>query len=124
MKYLNIFSLIALSLAIGCGSDSTSSTTGGASNACASTPFLGQWTDTTFGDILTLNADCTGTLPRCAATLNFKNPNSNGTIDITFTASNAAAFCPNVGTYSCAYNNLVATTLTIDCGSGALTYTK
>lgn len=117
--------LISVFLAA-CGSEPTETPAQSASNACSGLSILGTWQGQTVpSDVLNLGADCNGSSSYCQATFSFKPKNADGTIDIDVHQTNVNAFCfPSAGQYRCAINDLDPNVLTLDCGPGAVTWTR
>lgn len=125
MRSLIIVFLIAIGTA-GCGSD-VASTTAGSSGACAGGPFVGTWSGTVAGylDVMTLNADCTGSSTYCVSTFTYPSSTtgSSGNVAITVTASSAKSECMPVGQTTCGYS-VSGNTLSFSCLGGTLTYSR
>lgn len=120
--------LFTLSLVLSaCGSDnpSNSASGGGAGgNGCENVSFVGQWQGVTVpADTLALNANCMGTSSYCQSTFSFTPIKSNGQVTLNIQTTNGNAFCGAVGTYNCAIN-ATEPNLTLDCGTGAVNWTR
>lgn len=123
-----IIIIIALSyLFSGCGSDQgdakNAAQTGAASN-CSNVSFIGTWNGVTVPtDTLSLNANCQGTSSYCASQFTFTPIKTNGQVMISIATTNGNAFCGAPGTYNCAIN-ATEPNLTLDCGGGAVDWTR
>lgn len=122
-RLISLFAVIALTQA--CGSEEGSqSASNGASNACQSSNWLGTWQASAPNDTLKVYPDCTALSSYCGGKYTYSLPNGNGTFNLSVSGTNGNALCAPNGSYSCAYNDSTPGQLTIDCGGGAIVYTK
>lgn len=109
--------ILAIPLLAACGSDP--------SQKCQGHKLLGAWTSGA-GDVLSFDESCNGSESYCEQTFRFADSISqpDTRVDLFIQSGNTGiGGCAGSGTRSCDYS-IAADTLTIDCGSGPIAYTK
>lgn len=111
--------ILALALLAGCGKDIENST-----GPCSHST-NGIWNSNINGDVLTLNADCSGTGTACNTTFDFTAPAADGQTTVTIKTFTAYSGCLPPGTYYCYYTKPSPISLYVNCGvNGNWTYYK
>ena len=91
------------------------------STACAHYTFLGTWENNQ--DTLTLKSNCKGTSQFCQAEFTVKDKIIAGVLTVTVEKTISHPWCLPVGVHDCAiYHN--EPSLTLDCGGGAMIYSR
>ena len=101
---------------------------GGAPGACDALPFLGSWYNAGTAETMTFSGACRFTSDLCASTGTFPPvTGASGNVLITVDSTSGAGGCLPLGGATCAYvvdTGAEPDTLAVDCGSGAVVFTK
>lgn len=91
--------------------------------ACSGRSVVGTWTNTVSGEILVLNANCTGSSLACNSSFEYAFAASDPTFALVRILSTGAGSCLPVGDHSCHFNT-TSTTMLVDCGYGVMSYAR